>query len=174
MTVSDYLYNKFLSLFAGNSKAPIAITDTVFESIESASSATHPNEFLCFLKGESVSTLIETTTLEPHMLHADSQQLDEYNPYIITDFYLIPGTTSNTSSASANMQNMPINSNILGTAHSHPNGYPQPSSQDKQMFRKYPVNIILGHPYNKQNTKFYNNLAEEIDFQIITIDENIE
>lgn len=130
---------------------PIGITQDVLDTIRASAQSTYPNEFLCFLIGE----------------HAEKcPQIEETEGYIINDFYLIPGTTSNTHSAQVDTNNIPVNSQILGSAHSHPNGTLQPSQEDLNMFRKYSVNIIFGHPYERGDWIAYNREGTAIDFPV--------
>lgn len=126
---------------------PIGITESVMETVIESSKSSHPDEFLCFLIG---------TPAEEY----DSIDKDEGK--VIDDFYIIPGTKTNPISAQVQNVNIPVTKDIIGTLHSHPNGSTRPSDEDRNIFRQYPVNIILGHPYDKETWMAYSSKGEEL------------
>ena len=88
---------------------------------------------------------------------------------------MIPGTTSSPKQASLKSHNVPVSGNVVGSFHSHPSGVLQPSTEDLNMFQKYPVNIITGHPFNIETWKSFSSTGENVTLTVIqTEDSSIE
>jgi len=104
----------------------------------------HPNEFGAFLR------------------------VDDTLKDIITEVVLLPGTVSGESHAIFKMHMMPIDFSIVGTVHSHPGPYPNPSDADLQLFRKHGrIHIISAMPYDISNWKAYDQNGERVDIKVV-------
>lgn len=139
---------------------PEYIDDGVLEDCLSAAKGSHPNEFLALLVAEH-SSQIEFTR--------PSQAPDD--AYVITSYYVIPGTDVSPSSASIKQVNVPVTGDVVGSFHSHPNGTTQPSTEDSNMFRKYPVNIIAGHPYTMDSWEVYDANSQPTSIELVETEE---
>lgn len=139
---------------------PEYIDAGVLEDCLNAAQGTHPNEFLALLVAEH-SSEIEFT--RPETAPEDA--------YVITSYYVIPGTKASPSSASIKQINVPVTGNVVGSFHSHPNGTLRPSTEDSNMFRKYPVNIITGHPYSEESWVVYDSSSQKRDITLIETEE---
>jgi len=109
--------------------------------IINAAKLNYPNEFICFLGGNS--------------------KTEE-----IIEFIFLPNE-SDEESASINVQTMPYDDTIVGSLHSHPNSTNEPSNADKKLFLKYPINIILGYPFIIENIGVYNKKSDKIKIELI-------
>lgn len=88
---------------------------------------------------------------------------------IFSEFLLPPNASYSETSAVFNPGRIPIDSDLQGTVHSHPNGNIKPSPVDLQtVFRNYNYNFILGYPYNNINCiKCFDQLGNELKFKVI-------
>ncbi|WP_373838861.1 Mov34/MPN/PAD-1 family protein [Methanospirillum sp.] len=67
---------------------------------------------------------------------------------IISDINLIPGSIGGKASAQVPFDMVPLGMNIIGSAHSHPNGIIRPSDADIRFFSvSGSRHIIVGDPY---------------------------
>ena len=117
------------------------IKKELIEELINAAKNNYPNEFLCFLGGDT--------------------KKEE-----ITEFVFLP-SRSNENSASIDTQAMPFDETIIGTLHSHPSGYNYPSNADKRMFSKYFVNLILGYPFLIENIGVYDKKSKKTELNLI-------
>lgn len=146
MSLLDAIFD-YLRPTPSEDSYPIGISDSVMETAIESARSSHPNEFLCFLIGEPAEECSFT---------------DKNEGQIITDFYIIPGTKTNPISAQVQSVNIPVTHKIVGTLHSHPSSSNRPSDEDRNMFRQYPVNIILAHPYTEDSWMAYSSRGEEL------------
>lgn len=73
---------------------------------------------------------------------------------IITEIMLLPGTISGGRSALLRLHMLPIDYTVVGTVHSHPSEYNNPSAADLGLFRKFGyVHIITKVPYKPDSWK---------------------
>jgi proteasome lid subunit RPN8/RPN11 len=71
---------------------------------------------------------------------------------VIDELTLLPGTTSNHSSASLFLDMMPLDLHVAGSVHSHPTGILSPSDADLSFFpRTGGYHVIVGFPYDYQS-----------------------
>ena len=118
-----------------------SILSSVIEMIMASARNTHPNEFVCVLRGEDG---------------------------IITEVLLVPGTLSGNRSAILRLHMLPIDFSIVGTAHSHPGPSARPSEADINLFSGYgSVHIIAHHPYSFESWKVYDRKGTEINLDVI-------
>lgn len=148
--------NSVLSWILPTPIIPSYIAREVLEDCLNASEGQLPDEFLALLVAEPANTVNTPNTVT---------QDDEY---IITSYYVIPGTESGPVSAKLQSINVPVNSRIVGSFHSHPSGSQQPSQEDMKLFRKYPVNIIAGSPFTMESWQAYGPRSNPIDLTTIT------
>jgi proteasome lid subunit RPN8/RPN11 len=66
--------------------------------------------------------------------------------------------------ASININLIPIadRDSIVGSLHSHPNGYLKPSKADAKFFKRFKINIILGN----KTAKFFDENAQPLEVEI--------
>jgi proteasome lid subunit RPN8/RPN11 len=89
---------------------------------------------------------------------------------LITDVVVVPGTESGDESAVMQLFMLP-NIHTVGTVHSHPSGYIEPSGADLELFeRKGTYHIIVGAPFNMSSWSCYNSKGERIKLEVIDYD----
>mgnify|MGYP003974405827 CR=1 FL=1 len=99
-----------------------------------------PKEFMCFLSGDNKTQKIKEIVILP--------------------------TYNGETFSSVDMNTMPLDETIIGSLHSHPNGFAVPSTADKNFFKRFKINLILGVGIQK-NVRFFDNTAKEILIEII-------
>ena len=115
------------------------IKKTLLEDLVESSRKYYPNEFMCFLSGNKKTKIIEEIVFLP--------------------------STSGKTFASIWEAVIPLDETIIGSVHSHPQGQASPSSADKQFFRKYNLNVIIG--VSAKQINFFNNAGQAIQVEII-------
>lgn len=117
------------------------ISGDLLNLILEASRSTHPHEFAALLRSEDG---------------------------MITELLMVPGTTSDDTSARMFLSMMPIDRSIVGTVHSHPVHDLRYSDEDLHMFGSKGVyNIIAAYPYGENDWVCYNPRGERVDLPII-------
>ena len=139
------------SLFRSSEVIGIA-GDTLAFALEAAEDA-HPNEFMGMLRGTPAAEfgLAETGLL-------------------ITDIIVVPGTVSNSVSATVRTSMIPNNPADLGSVHSHPNGVLQPSDQDLASFGRGSVHLILGAPYEWRDWQAFDAEGQPRHLSVYNVD----
>jgi len=95
-------------------------------------------------------------------------RVDESFKDTITEVVLIPGTISGESHAIFKLHMKPVDFSIVGTVHSHPSSFPNPSKADLDLFSRYgKVHIIAATPYNYDSWKGFTYKGNEIDIEIV-------
>jgi proteasome lid subunit RPN8/RPN11 len=117
------------------------IKKSVLEDLIQASKNYLPDEFLCFLAGNKKAKSI-------------------------SEIILIPTQNGKTFS-SINLYNMPIDNDLVGSVHSHPNGFTLPSKADKLFFKRFKINIIIGLNNIRTIISFYDENSQEIKVNIL-------
>ncbi len=112
------------------------IKKTLLEDLCVSAEGFLPEEFICFLGGNKKTK-------------------------IISEIVFLPAQTSE-DSAAVFENNIPFDETIVGTVHSHPFSTNTPSEEDKRLFFKYSINIILGYPYTIQNMAFLDHKSKKI------------
>ena len=102
------------------------IKKSIIEDCVNSAQNVFPKEFLCFLGGNKKDQTIDEIVFLPSI--------------------------SGESFATINLTNMPNDTSIIGSLHSHPNGVARPSLADKRFFTRYYINIILGVNSNTNQT----------------------
>ncbi len=118
-----------------------------------AAEETHPREYMGYLRTEE----------------ARAVGLDR-NGQIITDILVIPGTTSDNSSATVDANLKPNSAQIVGSVHSHPSGVLRPSQTDLDTFRGGEIHIILGAPYNFTDWQAFDSDGNKIELDVLQVD----
>jgi len=118
-----------------------------------AAEETHPREYMGYLRTEE----------------ARAVGLDR-NGQIITDILVIPGTTSDNSSATVDANLKPNSAQIVGSVHSHPSGVLRPSQTDLETFRGGEIHIILGAPYNFTDWQAFDSDGNKIELDVLQVD----
>ena len=126
--------------------------DTLEFALE-ASEDTHPNEYMGLLRGE------------------DARKFDlERSGQVITDVLVIPGTISDTSSATMKSNMIPNDLRAIGSVHSHPSGTLRPSNEDLKTFHKGKVHIIIGAPYGWRDWKAFDSNGEPRSLEVLDVE----
>lgn len=118
-----------------------AIRHDTLDMILEASKASHPNEFGALLRaeGEEVSELL-----------------------------LVPGTIGGDSHAIFQLSMMPIDFTVVGTIHSHPSPYPEPSRADLAFFQRVGyVHVIVAQPYTKDSWRAWDRRGEPYPLRVV-------
>ena len=90
------------------------------------------------------------------------------NKGIITEVLLVPGTTSDDTSARMLLDMMPLDLSIVGSVHSHPVHDLRFSEADLNMFgAKGYYNIIVSYPYRENDWVCYNPMGEKVDLPLV-------
>ncbi|WP_458204967.1 Mov34/MPN/PAD-1 family protein [Haladaptatus sp. NG-SE-30] len=140
-----------MRLFRSNEILGIAEDALVF-ALE-ASRDSHPNEYMGFLRGESASRL----------------GLDREGT-VITDVLVMPGTESNSVSATVRTSTVPNDLRAVGSVHSHPNGVLRPSDADLATFGQGDVHIIIGAPYDHDNWKAFDRNGDPRTLDVLDVE----
>ena len=118
-----------------------------------ASADTHPNEYMGLLRGTPAAEL----------------DLDASGT-VITDVLVIPGTTSNSVSATVRTSMIPNDSRTVGSVHSHPNGVLRPSDADLATFGNGDAHIIIGAPYGPDDWRTFDRDGEPRDLDVLDVE----
>ncbi len=84
----------------------------------------------------------------------------------ITDYLFPPFATTNSVMASYPIHMLPIDFSIVGTAHSHPSGSLQLSTQDMNNIYGR-ISVVMGFPYEIEDVAAYNKQAENVLIKVI-------
>jgi proteasome lid subunit RPN8/RPN11 len=75
---------------------------------------------------------------------------------VIHELDLLPGTIGGEDSATLYIEMMPLDTHIVGSAHSHPNGVLRPSGADIGFFpRTGQYHFIVGYPYEEEDWRCF-------------------
>ena len=130
----------------------LGIAEETLEFAIEASEAAHPDEYMGFLRGTNAKTL----------------GLDR-SGLVITDILVVPGTESNSVSATVKTSQIPNDVSALGSVHSHPNGVIQPSSADLSTFGRGTVHIIVGAPYRRSDWQAFDSEGHPTQLPVIDV-----
>lgn len=87
---------------------------------------------------------------------------------VIKNYYFLPGTKFGLTSASFDLNMMPLGRKILGTYHSHPSPNNRPSNQDLQMFaHNGNYHIIAGYPYSETSWRCYDKKGAPTNLEVV-------
>ena len=121
----------------------IVIKQSVIDSILSYCRYLHPREGILLLRGKT-----------------------EKDKIIIDNVEIPPFATHGQGFSTFPLHMLPIDFSVIGTAHSHPTGNPQPSTQDLNNFYGK-IMIIATYPYNtEQQITAYNSQGKPTEYKI--------
>lgn len=101
----------------------------------------------------------------PHEFAALLREVDG----VISEMLLVPGTTSNDTSARMLLDMMPLDLSVVGSVHSHPVRDLRYSDADLHMFgAKGIYNIIVAYPYGENDWICYDPKGQRVDLPVIT------
>ncbi len=87
---------------------------------------------------------------------------------IINEVLLVPGTTSDDTSAHMLLGMMPLDMSVVGSVHSHPVHDLRFSEADLGMFgAKGYYNIIVSYPYTENDWICYNPMGEKVGLPVV-------
>lgn len=130
----------------------LGIAEETLEFALESSEASHPNEYMGFLRGTE----------------ADQLGLDR-DGLVITDVLVVPGTETNSVSATVKTNQIPNDVKALGSIHSHPNGVISPSSADLETFGRGSVHVIIGAPYRQTDWKAFDSQGQVTSLNVIDV-----
>ena len=143
------------------SRRVIGIADDALSFVLEASAETHPNEYMGFLRAERLDRLDPDAKLDL----GDARGSD----LVAVDVLVIPGTTSNSVSATVRENLIPNDNRTVGSVHSHPNGVLRPSDADLGPFGSGSVHIIVGAPYGRDDWRAFDRDGEVRDLPVVDI-----
>ncbi len=86
---------------------------------------------------------------------------------VVEDTLIPPFATYGRGFSSFPLHVIPIDFSIIGTAHSHPSGFPYPSIEDLNKFYGK-IMVIVAFPYkSERNIAVFNREGEKMSFQVI-------
>ncbi len=130
----------------------LKITRKALESALQGARETHPDEFICLLRGDKVKGKSEK----------------EDDEWLITEVIITPLASYEPHSSSYSPWYIPANSKELATFHSHPSpNSAYPSRQDLRLFANNAFNFIACFPYQIANTNVFNSKGKPIPFEIV-------
>ncbi len=116
----------------------IIIPRHVVESILDYSKSAHPKEFFAYLKGDMTKSQVTIRRVYYHPVLSTKKSVQ-----------LLPSLETSQHG-------------LIGTAHSHPNGYLIPSRADLQVFSNFPANIIC----DREKIRVFNKEGKEVHYKI--------
>jgi proteasome lid subunit RPN8/RPN11 len=131
----------------------VGIAHSALEFALAASEESHPDEYMGLLRGDDAAKFD---------LDADGT--------VLTDVLIIPGTESNSVSATVKTNMIPNDLRAAGSVHSHPNGVLKPSNEDLQTFGRGKVHIIIGAPYGRTNWQAFDREGEPIELPVVDVE----
>ena len=83
----------------------------------------------------------------------------------VTDYLFPPFATTSSISASYPIHMLPIDFSIVGSAHSHPSGSLEQSTQDiHNIYGR--ISLLMGYPYGLGNVAAYDKQAERLVIRV--------
>lgn len=131
----------------------LGIAEETLEFALDASQDTHPDEYMGLLRGTPAGEL----------------DMDR-NGMVITDVLVIPGTESNSVSATVKTSMIPNDMRTVGSVHSHPNGVLRPSDADLATFGNGDAHIIIGAPYGRRNWRAFDREGKQRKLDVLDVD----
>lgn len=135
----------------------VGIAGETLSFVLNAASETHPREYMGFLRAEPASEV---------GLDLDGR--------VITDVLVVPGTTSDTSSARVQTIMQPNATRSVGSVHSHPSGVLRPSDADLATFRRGDIHIIVGKPYEWTDWQAFDSEGEPMELDVLDADLGVD
>ncbi len=120
----------------------VHISEKIIEDISHIAKAAAPKEMFCLLR----------------MVNG-----------ILHEYVMAPGMEASELTAVFFPNRLNQDSTLVASCHSHPSGNTHPSEADLQTFKKKPINIIIGAPYDITHLGVYNHRGELIQFQLNSV-----
>lgn len=118
-----------------------AIEREVLDLIIHSARAVHPNEFAGVLRAEDG---------------------------VITAVLLVPGTVQGSRHAIMRINELPIDSSVVGVVHSHPSNSARPSNADINLFGKYGhTHIIIAMPYTVDSWRTWDHRGAPVRLEVV-------
>ncbi|AWB27673.1 Mov34/MPN/PAD-1 family protein [Halococcoides cellulosivorans] len=131
----------------------VAIAESALEFAMEASRDSHPDEYMGLLRGD------------------DARQVGlDRDGTVLTDVLVIPGTETNSVSATVKTSMVPNDTRAAGSIHSHPNGVLRPSAADRAAFGRGRVHIIMGAPYERGDWQAFDREGDPIELPVVEVD----
>lgn len=106
-----------------------------------AAKESHPQEFACLMRVEDAT---------------------------ITELVLLPGTVQGDEHAILDLWMQPVDREVRGSLHSHPDHHPYPSDDDFQLFAYHgEIHIILCMPYHGDAWRAYSHDGRPVRLEVI-------
>ena len=131
----------------------LGIAGETLSFVLNAAAETHPREYMGYLRVESAQTV---------GLDRDGR--------IITDVLVIPGTVSDSTSATVQSTMKPNAPGSVGSVHSHPSGTLRPSDADRDTFRNGRIHIIAGHPYGWNDWRAFDSDGNPTELDVLHVE----
>ena len=135
------------------SRDVVGIAAETLDFVLDAAEDTHPNEYMGLMRAERARDL-----------GLDAEGL------VVTDVLVIPGTESNSVSATMRTSMIPNDRKTVGSVHSHPSGVIRPSDADLATFGKGPVHIIMGAPYRRSDWRAFDRDGKPRSLDVLDVD----
>ena len=135
------------------SQAVVGIAAETLSFVLDAAADTHPNEYMGLLRGERARDL----------------GLDD-DGLVATDVLVIPGTESNSVSATVRTSMVPNDRKTVGSVHSHPNGVLSPSQADLASFGRGRVHLILGAPSGPDDWRAFDRDGHPRELDVLDVE----
>lgn len=123
----------------------IIIRKRALLSLLAGARAAKPYEFVCLLTGrrEKGNIVVEDTMIPPGIM--TSETMTSFSDWM-----------------------MPLIDGVVGTFHSHPQGIPHPSREDRHLFsQKGGVHLIAGEPFEIGNVNCFLGSGKRAGFKIV-------
>lgn len=130
----------------------LGIAEETLDFALASASESHPDEYMGLLRASEASRL-----------GLDREGL------VVTDVLVIPGTETNSVSATVRTSQVPNDVNAVGSVHSHPNGVLEPSVEDLASFGRGSVHLILGAPYRRHDWQAFDSAGEPRELEVIDV-----
>lgn len=131
----------------------IGIAGETLSFVLNAAEQTHPREYMGFMRAEPAGR---------YDIDTDGR--------IVTDVIVVPGTGSDETSASVDVNMQPNSPGTVGSIHSHPSGALRPSNTDRETFKRGQVHIIVGKPYGWNDWQAFDSEGSPIEFDVYHVD----
>jgi hypothetical protein len=117
----------------------LIVSKKLLEDLVYSSSLNRPLEFFCLLK--------KTNGVLDEFIYLPNEQ--SINSVSISSLVLSPYIDAG------------------GSFHSHPDGSPFPSGQDKIFFKSFKINAILGEPFNINSINFFDSKGTQLKVKLV-------
>ncbi len=86
----------------------------------------------------------------------------------VTELVLLPGTVSGDEHAIFDMWMAPLDKDVRGSLHSHPDEHPYPSDADFELFEKHgEIHLILCRPYGPADWRAYDFTGHPVELEVV-------